>query len=108
MNFSGSASATAAQINPTASGALRSLIASSIDYAGLFPPCELPLASALENHARYLHSDESGMLSSFGRPAAQFQAASSHFSRFDREHPLRISALGARSQNSAEFAEKLA
>ena len=108
MNFSESASATAAQINSTLSSALRCLLTGSIDYAGLFPPCELPLESALQNHGRYLRSDESWMLNSFVLPATQFRAASPYFSRFDAEHPLRVSALGSKSQNAAEFSEKLA
>jgi hypothetical protein len=108
MNYSGSSSAEAVHINSTLSSALRSLLAGTIDYAGLFPPAELPLESALENHAQYVRSDESWMLNSFVLPAAQFPAASACFSRFDPEHPLRISALGAKTQNIAEFSAKLA
>src|SRR5205814_9033759 len=103
MNFSESASATAAQINSTLNSALRCLVTGSIDYAGLFPPCELPLDSALQNHGRYLRTDQSWMLNSFVLPATQFGTVSQHFSRFDAVHPLRISALGAKSQNAAEF-----
>src|SRR2546423_7263697 len=108
MNHSRLSRATPVQINSTVSPALRSLVGGSIDYAGLFPPAELPLELALQNYARYLRSKGSWMLNSFVLPSAQFAAASAHFSRFDAEHPLRISALGSRSQNAAEFADKLA
>ena len=33
--------------------AIRALLTGSIDYAGLFPPAGLDMASAVENYARY-------------------------------------------------------
>ena len=33
--------------------AIRALLTESIDYAGLFPPAGLDMASAVENYARY-------------------------------------------------------
>ena len=107
MNYSVSSSAGEPQINSTVSAALRDLLAGSIDYAGLFPPCELPMKSAIENHAQYVRSAESWMLNSFVLPTARFSAAAPYLSRFDAEHPLRISALGAKTQNASEFSEKL-
>ena len=108
MSYSTSASGAAAQINSKHGPALGALLAGSIDYAGLFPPAELPLESAIENHGQYLRSAESWMLNSFVLPAVRFSAASPYFPRFDAEHPLRISALGARTENASEFASKLA
>src|SRR5690242_14389731 len=99
MNYSGSASASGVQISSTVSSALRALLNESIDYAGLFPPAKLALEPAIMNYAAYLRSDESWMLSSFVLPATQFSAVTSYFSRFDPQHPLRISALGARTEN---------
>ena len=106
MDYSSSASGKAAQINSTS--ALRALLAQSIDYAGLFPPTELALEPAIENHLQYLHSAESWMLNSFVLPAARFPAASSYFARFDSRFPLQISALGAKTENASEFRERLA
>lgn len=108
MKYSESSSGTTVQINPTVSSSLQALLVGSIDYAGLFPPADLALEPALENQAEYLRSDDSWMLNTLVLPAARFSAASPYFSRFDVQHPLRISALGPKSQNASEFSERLA
>lgn len=77
--------------------ALRALLARSIDYAGMFPPCALELEPALKNQAAYVRVADSWMLSTFVLPVAQFRDAAAHLSLFDREHPLRISALGPKT-----------
>jgi len=41
---------------------LRALLANVVDYAGLYPPAELPLASVVQNYQRYLASPEGWML----------------------------------------------
>jgi hypothetical protein len=86
---------------------LRSLLAHSVDYAGMFPPCSLALAPALENQAQYVRSTDDWMLSSFVLSVSQFSAAGSMLSGFDKEHPLRISALGAKTDSAADFVEHL-
>src|SRR5438477_312166 len=75
---------------------LHALLAHSIDYAGMFPPCSLPLQAALEKHAQYVCSTDAWMLNSFVLPIDQFEAASVHLALFDKKHPLRVSALGAK------------
>jgi hypothetical protein len=82
---------------------LHALLAESIDYAGMFPPCSLDLDAALKNQAQYVTSPDSWMLSTIVLPAAQFSAASSHLSQFDRKHPLRVSALGPKTENAEGF-----
>ncbi|MFN2542478.1 MAG: hypothetical protein ABR514_09995 [Chthoniobacterales bacterium] len=82
---------------------LHALLAHSIDYAGMFPPCSLPLDRAVENHAHYVRSPDAWMLNSFVLPLEKFEAAAEQVSRFDKKHPLRVSALGPRTQNAAEF-----
>jgi len=37
---------------------LRALLAHSIDYAGMFPPCQLELEPALKNQADYLRAPD--------------------------------------------------
>ena len=54
---------------------LRALLAHSIDYAGMFPPCQLELEPALKNQAQYLRSTDAWMLSAFVLPVEQFGAA---------------------------------
>ncbi len=91
----------------SASQSLRALLTNSIDFAGLFPPATLPLESALKNFAADLRSENSWMLSTFVLPVAKFAEASSLSGAFDAQHPLRISALGAKTINHTDFAEEL-
>jgi hypothetical protein len=43
------------------------------------------------------------MLNSFVLPLEKFETAAEQVSRFDKKHPLRVSALGPRTQNAPEF-----
>jgi hypothetical protein len=86
---------------------LRALLARAIDYAGLFPPANLSLQPALGNHAEYVRLPDAWMLGAFILPVAEFDAAARHFSQFDREHALHVSALGPRSETWAAFVQAL-
>lgn len=86
---------------------LRALLAQSIDYAGLFPPCSLTLEPALRNQAGYTREEDSWMLGSFVLPMAKFKESENYLSQFDQKHPLRISALGAKTESASEFSETL-
>ena len=86
---------------------LRALLAHSIDYAGMFPPCSLDLEPALEKQAEYVRLHDSWMLGAFVLPVGQFDAAKQILSQFDPQHPLRVSALGPKTENVAAFCEGL-
>jgi hypothetical protein len=86
---------------------LRALLAHSIDYAGIFPPCSLELEPALRNQAQYVRSDDAWMLSAFVLPVGQFDAARKILSDFDPQHPLRVSALGPKTENAAAFRDAI-
>lgn len=86
---------------------LHALLAQSIDYAGMFPPCSLALGPALKNQAQYVRSPDSWMLGAFVLPIAKFDTASASLSQFDRQYPLRISALGAKTENANDFRSAL-
>ena len=90
---------------PTAS--LEVLLAKSIDYAGMFPPCSLALEPALQNHAQYVRSPEAWMLNTFVLPIEQFDATRQLLSLFDRAHPLRVAALGPKTANADAFLDAL-
>ena len=92
----------------TATPSLRALLAQSIDYAGMFPPCNLGLEAAIKNHADYVRSDDVWMLNAFVLPVGQFDAAKQLFAQFDPQHPLRVSALGPKTENAVAFREALA
>jgi hypothetical protein len=81
----------------------QALLTRSIDYAGMFPPSSLPLESALRNQAQYVRSDDAWMLNTFVLPVDQFDSAKQLLPQFDPLHPLRVSALGPKTENSAAF-----
>jgi len=87
---------------------LRALLAHSIDYAGMFPPCNLDLETALTDQAQYVRSADAWMLSAFVLPVGQFDAAKKILSKFDPQHPLRVSALGVKTENAFAFREAIA
>src|ERR1700730_213800 len=84
---------------------LRALLAYSIDYAGMFPPCSLDLEPSLNNQAQYVRSADAWMLGAFVLPVGQFDAAKKILSDFDPQHPLRVSALGPKTENADGFCE---
>jgi hypothetical protein len=86
---------------------LRALLTRSIDYAGMFPPCSLELGPAVKNHAEYVRSGDSWMLSTFVLPIAKFTESAGLLSQFDKQHPFRISALGPKTENAEHFLEEL-
>jgi hypothetical protein len=90
---------------PTAS--LHALLAHSIDYAGMFPPCSLPLETALQNHAQYVRSSDAWMLNCFILPIDKFEAAAAQLGSFDKKHPLRVSALGSKGADLKKAGEMI-
>ena len=86
---------------------MRALLAHAIDYAGLFPPANLSLEPALRNYAGYLREPDAWMLGPFILPTGQFDAAARSISKFDEQYPLRISALGPRTDNADAFRQSL-
>jgi hypothetical protein len=90
-----------------AAASLRALLNRSIDYAGMFPPCSLELQPAIKNQAEYVRLPDSWMLSAFVLPIAKFGDTARLISQFDKQHPLRISALGAKTENAQAFLSEL-
>ena len=86
---------------------LRALLGRSIDYAGMFPPCTLEIGPALRNQAEYVRSNDSWMLSAFVLPIAKFDDAAQLVSQFDKHRALRVSALGAKTENAKDFLGEL-
>jgi hypothetical protein len=86
---------------------LRALLAQSIDYAGMFPPCSLGLEPALGNQAEYVRSQDAWMLGAFVLSTEQFNATKQLLSQFDTQHPLRVAALGPKTASAEAFLEAL-
>lgn len=79
----------------SAPAALQALLHGLVDYAGLFPPAALDMATAVRNYARYHASDDRWMLGRFVVPAArldEFSTAAAHH-RAHGGDPWRLSAL---------------
>ncbi|MFN0108288.1 MAG: hypothetical protein ACKVZH_05475 [Blastocatellia bacterium] len=78
---------------------LRFLLENLIDYAGLFPPAELPMAEAVRNYAAYRQNEHAWMLGKFIVPAARLeefeQAAASCWPRNGENGFWKLSALGS-------------
>ncbi|HEY2139912.1 MAG TPA: hypothetical protein VGH00_07520 [Chthoniobacterales bacterium] len=86
---------------------LRALVTHAIDYAGLFPPASLELEPALRNYAEYVRGPDAWMLGAFILPVGQFDATARGIFRFEKEYPLRVSALGPRTESADAFLESL-
>ena len=86
---------------------LRALLTQSIDYAGMFPPCSLELEPALKKQAHYVRSNDAWILNAFVLPVGQFGTAKQLLSQFDPHRPLRVAALGPKTENAATFREAL-
>lgn len=50
---------------------IQALLSESVDYAGLFPPSQLPMEEAVANYASYLEGPDSWMLGRFVCPASR-------------------------------------
>jgi len=86
---------------------LKALLAHSIDYAGMFPPCSLSLEPALKNQAQYVRSPDAWMLGAFVLSIEQFNSTKQLLSQFDAQHPLRVAALGPKTASADAFLEAL-
>jgi len=79
-----------------------------IDYAGLFPPAELSLDTAIQNYSKYRKSDESWMLSRFIIPASRLQELEPYGDTlFQDGEPFAFSVLGKGTETVSEFTEHL-
>ena len=87
---------------------LKALLAHSVDYAGMFPPCSLGLEPALRNQAEYVRSPDAWMLGAFVLSIEQFNATKQLLSQFDVQHPLRVAALGPKTASADAFLDALA
>lgn len=66
---------------------------SLIDYAGLFPPSELPFEDAISNYKSYSSSPDFWILNRFICPVSNLNNLLSHLPDFTHEKPLQLSVL---------------
>src|SRR5437667_12825587 len=83
---------------------VRALLSGIIDYAGLFPPANLPLEEAIRNYARYRTEPEAWMLGRFICPASRLKELQRFHDEIFGTGPLMVfSALGSGGENTQEF-----
>lgn len=83
---------------------LRVLLQGIIDYAGLFPPAQLPLEQAVRNYACFWIQPESWMLGRLICPATRLIELEPFVEELFRDGPpLALSALGRGGKNTDEF-----
>ena len=78
-----------------------------IDYAGLFPPADLPLNEAINEYAEQLKSENSAMLSRFIIPISKLDDLDDFVPLFASIGPLRLSVLGGGGNTDDEYLSKI-
>jgi hypothetical protein len=83
---------------------VRAMFTGIVDYAGMFPPAQLPLEQAIRNYARYRTEPESWLLGRFVCPAERLHELSPFVDELFRDGPpLVITALGKGGKDLTEF-----
>lgn len=80
---------------------LRTLLKGILDYAGLFPPAQLPLDQAFRNFLRYRTEADAWMLAGFVCPASRLQELVPLLD--DNPEPAPIAVLGKGGSGPDEF-----
>jgi len=79
-----------------------------IDYAGLFPPADLSLDTAIQNYSDYRKSEDAWMLSRFIIPSSRLDELKPYGDTLFREgEPFAFSVLGKETETVSEFEEHL-
>ena len=83
----------------------RALLSEIVDYAGLFPPAQLPLEKAVREYAAHLGEEKAWMLGRFIIPAQRLEELEPHLVLFSE--PVRIIALGKGGRSEDEYLKNL-
>ena len=78
--------------------AAEALLGRVVDYAGLFPPAALDMATAVRQYQQYLQSEDGWMLGSFVVPAARLEEFAAAFEQVccgEKESPWTLSIVCA-------------
>lgn len=87
---------------------LRSLLSDIIDYAGLFPPADLPLRESLDNYAHYRRDPEHWMLARFVIPVSRLDDLTAFSNLFTDPEPFQFSVLGTGGATADAFLDAFA
>lgn len=87
---------------------LKAFMEGIVDYAGLFPPADLSLDTALQKYSQYRQSDDSWMLSRFVIPGLRLDELEPYGEQlFRKGAPYEFSVLGRRTETLSEYREHL-
>jgi len=86
---------------------LRTFMNGLIDYAGLFPPANLPLNEAINEYFEQLKSENSDMLSRFIIPISKLNDLDEFIMLFSDIGALRLSVLGGGGKTDDEYLSKI-
>lgn len=82
---------------------LQALLGNIIDYAGTYPPAQLPLSEALRNYIKYKQGRESWIVNRFVCPANRISELEAGIKWHGYEDRFGICVIGRGGDNSAEF-----
>ena len=86
---------------------LRTFMEGLIDYAGLFPPAELPLNEAIKEYISQVKSRNSSILNRFIIHTSKLDDLDEFMPLFDEVGPLNLSVLGGGGNNDDEYLNKI-
>ncbi|WP_048601762.1 hypothetical protein [Rubeoparvulum massiliense] len=81
---------------------LHAFLSHLIDYAGLFPPANLELDAAIQNHFKYVTSEDSWILGPFIIPITKIHELQAYADLYKDHQVLRLSVVGRKSGTEAE------
>lgn len=81
---------------------IRPFMEKLIDYAGLYPPAELPMQAAIQQYHSYMLDPDSWMLGKFVIPVSRLNELAPYKRMFSADHPLTLSVIGNRSRSASE------
>ena len=85
---------------------LRTLLTEIIDYAGLFPPSNVGMTSAVQNYANYLNGENAWMLGRFILPVSKLDEFSTEAESLFADKIWRLSVIA--DENLPETLDKIA
>ncbi len=86
---------------------LRTFMHGLIDYAGLFPPANLPLNEAIDDYIKHLNGENSWMLGRFIIPVPKLNELDQFVSLFDKIGPLELAVLGSGGNSDDEYLSEI-
>jgi len=82
---------------------LQALLGNIIDYAGMYPPAELPLTESLRNYIKYKQGRESWIVNRFVCPANKISELEAGLKWHDHQDRFGLCVVGRGGENTADF-----